>query len=70
MNYHNVAIKDKDGNLWVNPEVKRVWDGAVATIPGLLTLLEREFRDLLGVTSIPTLASRGPQGSGEPREGV
>jgi hypothetical protein len=62
MNYHNVAIKDKDGNLWVNPEVKRVWDGAVATIPQLLALLEREFRDLLGVTPVASLASRGAAG--------
>jgi hypothetical protein len=50
-NYQNVALKDKDGELLVNPEVKRVWDVAITTIPQLKSLLEIEFRALLGVTS-------------------
>jgi hypothetical protein len=48
-NYHNIALKDKEGKPYVNPEVKEVWDGAVGTIPQLKVLLEKEFRSLLGV---------------------
>jgi hypothetical protein len=50
MNYENVALKDKDGNLYVNPEVKEVWDKAVEAIPLLLLNLEGEFRTILGVS--------------------
>jgi hypothetical protein len=50
-NYHNIAYKDKDGKPYVNPEVKRVWDEAIKSMPQLKDLLEREFRSLLGVTS-------------------
>jgi len=49
MNYHNVTFKDHDGNLYVNPKVKEVWDKAIETIPNLLVQLEIEFRDILGV---------------------
>jgi len=49
INYHNVTFKDEDGYLFVNPEVKEVWDKAIETIPKLLTQLEKEFRDILGV---------------------
>lgn len=48
-NYEEIALKDNEGNLYVNPEVKRVWDKAIETIPGLLQLLENEFREILGV---------------------
>lgn len=48
-NYHNVALKDEQGNLYVNPEVKEVWDKAIKVIPELLPLMEQEFRKLLGV---------------------
>jgi len=51
-NYESIAFKDKEGRPYVNPEVKRVWDGAVAKIPELKDLLDREFRGLLGVTSV------------------
>jgi hypothetical protein len=51
-NYHNIAYMDKEGKPYVDPEVKRVWDGAVATIPKLKDLLDREFRSLLGVTPV------------------
>lgn len=51
MNYHNVTFKDENGNLYVNPKVKEVWDKAIETIPKLLTQLEIEFRDILGVNS-------------------
>lgn len=51
-NYHNIAIKDKEGKPYVNPRVKEVWDGAVRTIPQLKVLLEKEFRSLLGVTAV------------------
>ncbi len=47
--YHNVALKDKDGNLMVNPKVKEVWDKALENIPQLLNILESEFRNILGV---------------------
>ena len=50
-NYQNVALKDEKGNLYVSSEVKQVWDKAVETIPKLLSLLEAEFRDILGVKS-------------------
>jgi len=46
--YQNVALKDNDGNLLVHPDVKRVWDAALETIPALLSELENEFRSALG----------------------
>ena len=49
MNYLSVTYKDENGNLYVDPKVKEVWDKAVETIPQLLTQLEDEFRDILGV---------------------
>jgi hypothetical protein len=49
MNYENVALKDKDGNLYVNPEIKEVWGKAIEAIPLLLSNLEGEFRTILGV---------------------
>jgi len=51
MNYQNVALKDKDGKLYVNPEIKDVWDKAIEAIPSLLSNLEVEFRTILGVGS-------------------
>jgi hypothetical protein len=49
--YLDVTYKDEAGNLYVNPKVKEVWDKAIETIPQLLTQLELEFRDILGVKS-------------------
>lgn len=49
MNYQNVALKDEDGNLLVNPKVKEVWDLAAQNAPELLALVELEFRSILGV---------------------
>lgn len=46
--YQNVALKDNDGNLLVHPDVKRVWDAALETIPTLHSELENEFRSALG----------------------
>jgi hypothetical protein len=51
VNYHNVTSKDEDGKLYVTSEVKKVWDKAIEVIPKLLTQLEKEFRDILGVKS-------------------
>ena len=51
MNYENVALKDKEGNLLVNPRVKETWDLAAEKTPELLSLLESEFRAMLGVES-------------------
>ena len=48
MNYQNVAIKDRDGNLYVNPKVKATWDQAMRVIPGLLATIESDFRKTLG----------------------
>lgn len=48
VNYSNVALKDNDGNLLVHPDVKRIWDGAITTIPALMTELESVFRQTLG----------------------
>lgn len=50
MEYLSVTFK-KDGKLIVAPVVKEVWDKAIETIPKLLTQLEIEFRDILGVKS-------------------
>lgn len=50
-NYHNIALKDNDGNLYVAPVVKNVWDGAERTMPEVLRMLVVEFRSLLGVES-------------------
>ena len=58
MNYENVALKDENGNLYVNPEIKEVWDRAIETIPLLLSNLEGEFRTILGVSSGEALTSR------------
>lgn len=49
LNYENVAFKDDDGVLLVNPEVKRVWDASIRELPAAMHSLEVEFRDLLGV---------------------
>ncbi len=49
MEYENVTYKDEAGKLFVHPKVKEVWDKAIVTIPILLTQLEKEFRDMLGV---------------------
>ena len=51
MEYLGVTYKDEAGNLYVNSKVKEVWDKATETIPQLLTQLEIEFRDILGVKS-------------------
>ena len=51
MNYENVALKDREGNLLVNPIVKEAWDSAVEVAPQILPLLESEFRSILGVES-------------------
>jgi hypothetical protein len=51
MEYHSVTFKDRDGKLYVNSEVKEVWDKAIETIPKLLIQLEKEFRGILGVKS-------------------
>ena len=51
MNYSSVTFKDEDGKLYVTSEVKDVWDKAIEVIPELLTQLENEFRDILGVKS-------------------
>jgi len=51
--YDSIALKDREGKLYVNPKVKEVWDGAVSTIPQLKILLEKEFRNLLGVMPTP-----------------
>jgi hypothetical protein len=48
VNYQNVALKDKDGNLYVDPKVKSTWDQAMAVIPSLLTAIDSEFRQTLG----------------------
>lgn len=56
-NYQNVALKDNDGNLYVNPDVKVVWDRAIETIPTLLVELEKEFRSILGVDENQSLTS-------------
>ncbi|TKJ34601.1 MAG: hypothetical protein CEE38_17150 [Planctomycetes bacterium B3_Pla] len=50
-NYENVTFKDGAGNILVNPKVQEVWDKASKTIPQLLSQLETEFRDILGVKS-------------------
>jgi hypothetical protein len=49
VNYENVAFKDDDGNLYVNPNVKRVWDAAHQSLPEAKLNLEKEFREILGV---------------------
>ena len=51
VNYQNVALKDRDGKLYVNPEIKEVWDKAIEAIPLLLSNLEEEFRTILGVST-------------------
>jgi hypothetical protein len=48
INYRNVTFKDSDGNLYVNPQVKKTWDAATNTIPQLLKDIEAEFRGTLG----------------------
>lgn len=58
VNYQNVALKDRDGNLYVNPEIKEVWDKAIEAIPLLLSNLEGELRTILGVSSSKALTSR------------
>lgn len=50
LNYENIAFKDNDGGLLVNPEVKRVWDASLNELPAAMKLLEGEFRALLGVS--------------------
>lgn len=49
VNYRNVAFKEDDGTLFVDPEVKRVWDASVKELPAAMAILEAEFRDILGV---------------------
>lgn len=51
MEYLGVTYKDEAGNLYVDSKVKEVWDKAIEIIPQLLTQLEIEFRDILGVKS-------------------
>jgi len=51
INYENVALKDENGNLCVNPKVKEVWDKAIKVIPVMLSTLEGEFRSILGIHS-------------------
>ena len=48
VNYQNVALKDNDGNLLVNPAVKKFWDISIERIPLLLQDLEAAFRAALG----------------------
>jgi len=48
-NYQNVAIKNENGELMVNPKVKELWEDAYRTIPGILNDLENRFRSLLGM---------------------
>jgi hypothetical protein len=49
MMYQNVAIKDEEGNLLVDPIVAEFWEKAGNRIPQLQASLEAEFRVLLGV---------------------
>lgn len=51
--YQNVAIKDNDGRLFVNPKVLELWEMSGKKFPELQALLEKEFRALLGVQHIP-----------------
>jgi hypothetical protein len=51
--YQNVALKDDDGQLFVNPMVLQVWENAGEKIPHLQASLEKEFRALLGVMPRP-----------------
>lgn len=48
-NYENIALKDTNGNLLVNPIVKETWDKAHNVIPQILHSLEIQFREILGV---------------------
>ena len=59
--YQNVALKDKEGNLLVNPRVKEVWDLAIEKSPELLKLVESEFRAILGVENAAATAGMGGQ---------
>ncbi len=47
--YEAVAVKDREGNLYVSPVVKETWDAARGALPQLLLELEAEFRRLVGV---------------------
>jgi len=47
-NYSNVAIKDNNGDSMVHPDVKKVWNQSIETIPMLLPALENEFRNIIG----------------------
>jgi hypothetical protein len=49
MMYQNVAIKDEDGQLLVDPVVAEFWEKAWNRFPQLQASLETEFRLLLGV---------------------
>jgi len=53
-NYRNIALKDTDGNLLVNPKVKEMWDKANEIIPYVLQQLEAHFRKILGVHNEPS----------------
>ncbi len=61
MNYQNVALKDEEGNLLVHPSVKETWDLAIEKAPELLSLVESEFRSILGVESASAAADMGDQ---------
>lgn len=50
-NYQNVAIKNRDGSLMVNPIVKETWDKSEESIGILFPELESEFRKLVGESS-------------------
>ena len=61
MNYQNVALKDEEGNLLVHPSVKETWDLAIEKAPELLSLVESEFRSILGVETASAAADMGDQ---------
>jgi len=48
-NYQNIALKDAEDNLLVNPVVKEMWDKAYDATPKILQTLETKFRGILGV---------------------
>lgn len=61
MNYQNIALKDEEGNLLVHPSVKETWDLAIEKAPELLSLVESEFRSILGVESTSAAADMRDQ---------
>ena len=47
--YEDVAIKDENGQLMVNPKVKELCESSYQVIPGILDDLENRFRNLMSV---------------------